>query len=237
MNGWRARIGLIVPSANTVNEPEFYTHLPDGVSVHTARFHHETASVENQSRMASKLDRCVDVLTTADVDVIAFGCTSGSLVGGPGYEEEIEAQLRESAGGVPAVATAASVTRALDVLGVESLVVTTPYPAELDEREVTFLEGTGFDVLDIGGPELQSAVRKADLPDTSTYREARTLDQSDADGVFISCTNYQTFEIIERLEADLEKPVVTSNQATLWDALRTVGVDYADIPLGRLFDR
>jgi maleate isomerase len=54
--------------------------------------------------------------------------------------------------------------------------------------------------------------------------------------VFVSCTNYRTFEVIERLEADLGKPVVTSNQATLWDALRTLGVD-DDLPLGRLFER
>lgn len=62
------------------------------------------------------------------------------------------------------------------------------------------------------------------------------LDHEGADGVFISGTNYRTFEIIEQLEADLDKPVVTSNQATLWDALRTMGVD-ADLSLGRLFKR
>jgi maleate isomerase len=69
------------------------------------------------------------------------------------------------------------------------------------------------------------------------YREARKLDHADADAVFISCTNYRTFEIIERLERDLDLPVVTSNQATLWNTLRRLSVEPPERAPGRLFDR
>lgn len=235
MFGWRARLGLIIPSANTVNEPEFYRYVPDGVSVHTARMHHTTASVENQLDMSEKMLACADRLETANVDVVVFGCTTGSLVRGAGYEEVVESELSERAGGVPAVATAASINRAFDALGVDSLVATTPYPAELDEREAEFLEESGFEVLDIEGLGMESAVAKGDLGPERAYREARRVARDEADCVFVSCTNYRTFEVINALERDLDTPVVTSNQATLWDALRTADVDYSDVDLGELF--
>jgi len=235
MYGWRGRLGLIIPSSNTTNEPEFYRHLPDGVSLHTARMHLRKANAETLERMADEVDRCADLLATAEVDAVAYGCTTGSLVKGAGYDERIEASIRERAD-VPAVATAASVKRAFDALGLSSLAITTPYITELNEREERFLEEAGYDVVDIEGLGLEDNQAIGDRGPETAYRRARALDYDDAvDGVFISCTNYRTFEVIERLEADIGKPVVTSNQATLWDALRTMGVD-ADLPLGRLFE-
>ena len=58
------------------------------------------------------------------------------------------------------------------------------------------------------------------MPD-ETYRFARAVatDTLDADGILISCGNLRTFEAIEPLEADTGLPVVTSNQAGLWQAL------------------
>ena len=234
MHGWRTRLGLVVPSSNTTNEPEFSTRLPDGVSLHTARMRLENAEAESLRGMADEIDRCVELLATADVDVLAYGCTTGSLVNGPGYDEEIETRLTDAAG-VPAVATAASIKRAFDALGLESLAITTPYVESLNEREEEFLESAGYDVVGIDGLEIEPNVEiGAQRPETA-YQRAKAADSSAADGVFISCTNYRTFDIIERLEADIGKPVVTSNQATLWDALRTVDVD-AEVGLGTLFD-
>lgn len=86
-----------------------------------------------------------------------------------------------------------------------------------------------------GGLELEANAAIGSQTPENAYRQVWKLDHGDADGVFISCTNYRTFEIIEQLEDDLDKPVVTSNQATLWDAMRNAGVD-ADLPLGRLFE-
>lgn len=236
MNGWRARLGLIVPSTNTVNEPEFYRHLPEGVSVHTSRMWLEEATATELERMANDVERCAELLGTADVDAIAYGCTTGSLVKGAGYDEHIESRL-EDAAGVPAVATAASIKRAFNELDITSLSITTPYIDDLNEREVEFLEETGYEVRGIEGLGLKDNLDIGSQRPETAYEKARSVADPDADAVFISCTNYRTFEIIERLEADLGKPVVTSNQATLWDALRTLGVDYSELSLGTLFER
>jgi maleate isomerase len=184
--------------------------------------------------MEAEADACAERLGTAEVDVVAYGCTTGSLVHGPGHEEDLEARLSRAAD-APAVATAASVKRAFDALGLESLAVATPYIDDLNDREETFLEAAGYDVVELAGRGLEDPISIGSLSPADAYRDAVAVDRPAADGVFVSCTDFRTFEVIEQLEADLGKPVVTSNQATLWDALRTAGVGGDDPHLGELF--
>lgn len=218
MHGERGRLGLIVPSSNTTNEPEFATVLPADVSLHTSRMRLVDVAADDLSAMADDTERCAALLSTADVDVVAYGCTTGSLVNGPGYDREIERRIVDHVG-VPAVATAASVKRAFDALGVESLAVTTPYTDELTDREEAFLVDAGYDVVEMRGLGLDSNVAIGEQAPETAADAAREADAPAADAVFISCTNYRTFEVISDLERELDKPVVTSNQATLWDAL------------------
>ena len=237
MYGWRGRLGLIVPSSNSTNEPEFYGTLPDGVSLHTARMKLADVDAESLSAMADDVERCAEYLADADVDVVAYGCTTGSLVKGPGYDESLEERI-EAVTGSRAVATAASVKRAFEALDVSSVAITTPYVDDLNEREVEFLDAAGYQVTGIDGLGIgPNTGIGAQAPETA-YERARAIDTGDADAVFVSCTNYRTFEAIAPLEADLGKPVVTSNQATLWDALSALGVDGGDAVagLGRLFE-
>lgn len=235
MFGWRGRIGLIVPSSNTTNEPEFQRAVPPGVSIHTARMPLEDTNPEALEAMAEDTERCGELLATADVDVVVYGCTTGSLVKGPGYDREIEDRL-EAVTGVPAVATAAAIRRAFDALNVSRLAITTPYISELNDREREYLEDAGFDIVAIDGLGIEPNTEiGAQVPET-TYREARQIDTSAADAVFISCTNYRTFDVIQPLETDLEKPVITSNQATLWNTFKELGISAAPtFDLGQLF--
>jgi maleate cis-trans isomerase len=74
------------------------------------------------------------------------------------------------------------------------------------------------------------------VPIAETYRFAKEGARAapEADGIFISCGNLRTFEAIELLEADTGLPVVTSNQAGLWHALRLAGISERLPNLGRL---
>jgi maleate isomerase len=235
MYGWRGRLGLIVPSSNTTNEPEFRAHLLEGVSLHAARMRLESVDADALSAMADEAERCASLLATADVDAVAYGCTTGSLVHGPGYDREIEERV-SAAAGAPAVATAASVVRALDHLGAERLAVTTPYVEDLVAREASFLDDAGFDVVDIEGLGIEENTDIGRESPESVYRRVRALPTDEVDAVFVSCTNYRTFETLPALESDLGLPVVSSNAATLWDALRTLDVDGSEVGLGRLFE-
>lgn len=236
MYGWRGRIGLIVPGNNTVIEPDFYQYVPDGVAIYTAAMDVEGGTEDGFEGQEQKIEQSGELLTAVDPDVAVYGVTTGSLVKGVGYEDKIESLLSNAAD-APAIATAASVKRAFDALGLESLAVLTPYIEELNTREVAFLEESGYDVVDIHGQGMDSPAAIGNLSPQTAYQEACRLNHEPADGVFISCTAYRTMEIIECLERDLEKPVVTSNAATLWDALRTLGVNGQRSRPGQLFTK
>lgn len=222
------RIGLVVPSSNTTAEPEFRRHSPDGATVHAARMELESVTVDELDAMSDDAARAAELLGHADVDVIAYACTTGSLLHGPGYDTELEARLAEAAG-VPAVATARSVVRAFDALDVERVAVATPYPDELDERERAFLDATGLDVVTLDGRGIAENTAIGALEPAAAYEQVSELveDPSMVDAVFVSCTNYRSFGAVEELEAELGCPVVTSNSVTLWDACRAASVDVA----------
>lgn len=238
MYGWRNRLGLIVTSSDRTSEGEYYQYTPEGISVHPSRMLLEdgVADAETLERMSEDAERCAKLLATTKVDVVAYSCTIGSMIKGTGFETEIEQRI-EDVTGTPAVATAASIKRAFDALELDSLAVTTPYIESLNSHEEEFLEESGYDVVEINGLGCETDEEIcAQYPETA-YQNAKNIDSENADGIFISCTGYRTFEIIEQLEKDLSKPVVTSNQATLWDALRRIDTNYSGISLGRLFQQ
>ena len=223
MYGWRARIGLIVPSSNTTMEPEFWRMAPQGVSIHTARMRLSAVTVDELIKMEEEAQRAAELLSTAEVDIIVYGCTTGSLVKGPGHDEAIANRLKKHTG-IKTVATATAVLKALETLGARNIALATPYIDELNEKEKGFLEAHGFRVIDVKALRLKRNTQIGRQHPETAYRLAKTLDISGADVVFISCTNFRTIEILDTLEADLGIPVFSSNTATMWYTLRQLGI-------------
>lgn len=233
--GWRARIGLIIPSTNTINEAEFWKAAPEGVTVHTAR----ATSTGNFSeayftRLREAAQRAADDLATAEVDVIAYGCTSGSIIC---PLEELVAEL-SARSGIRVIATAGAVVAALRAVGARRVAVATPYVDFINQAEEEFLQRHGFEVTSLHGLRLGETQEErraiGRVPPEHVYRMARLVDRPEADAIFISCTNLATFGMIARIEADLGKPVITSNQACLWNCLRLAGVPDSIQGYGRL---
>jgi maleate isomerase len=236
MYGWKARVGLIIPSTNTVNESEFARYLPDGVSLHTSRMLLEGgADAESLAEMEEYEEQCARLLGTAEVNAVAYGCTTGSLIEGPEYDHELEEHLSDIAG-APVVATSAALKRAAEALGLDSLSIATPYVDQLNEMEEEHFEELGFDVTAVEGLGIGEPTNLGRQHPTDAYEIARRADRPDADGLMISCTDFRTLEVIEDLEADLGKPVISSNSATMWNVLREVGVDHTELPFGTLFE-
>jgi len=233
--GWRAKIGLIVPSTNTINEPEFYRMAPDGVSIHTARAINAGAAMqENYERMAQGVLEAAELIKTAEVDVVAYGCTSGSIV--CSLDALCDGMSQRT--GVPAIATAGAVIAALRALGIKRVAVGTPYIEFVNEREREFLQQHGFDVTAIAGLDLgHTQAERRDIgrvPPEAVFRLACAVDSPDAEAIFLSCTNLATLAMISHIENELGKPVVTSNQATFWACLRLLGLSWAVDGYGRL---
>lgn len=232
---WRARIGLIVPSTNTVNEPEFWAMAPQGVGVYTSRVLAEGPSDEHAfARMEDALELAAKQLSTAEVDILAYGCTTGSIFCS---DEDLVKKMVEIAG-VPAVTTAGSVVLALKQLGVRRIAVGTPYNDLLNQHEHEYLERAGFEVTKLSSVAPPPGERRRTIGriSPSAVRElAMSIDSSQAEALFLSCTNLATLPIINDLEQCLHKPVVTSNQATFWNCSRVLKLKVQCVNGGRLF--
>ena len=148
MYGWRARIGLLVPSSNTTMEPEFWSIVPEGVSIHTGRIPLGRVSVEELIRMEEYTIGEARKLASAGVDIIVYGCTTGSLIKGPGYDRLISERIREETG-ITSITTATAVVEALKALKAARIAVATPYISEVNRREEEFLRHHGFDIVDL----------------------------------------------------------------------------------------
>ncbi|MDP6833366.1 MAG: aspartate/glutamate racemase family protein [Alphaproteobacteria bacterium] len=235
--GWRAKLGLIVPTTNTVNEAEWNLAAPEGVSIHSARMvlHTDLESSAGKAALQEDLTAALNSLAPAGLDAIAYGCTAGSLV----TPREALADFMTGVCGLPCVTTGAAIVDALISLNVTSISVATPYDKRLNDHEAEFLEGQGIAVRSIeglgygaNGPHEYALMHK--VPKDEIMDLARRVDDPGAEGLLISCTDLPTFGIIEELEQTLDKPVVTSSQATLWAALAAAGLEPKLPGLGRL---
>jgi maleate isomerase len=124
----------------------------------------------------------------------------------------------------------------LRVLGIKKPAIATSYLADIDARLVDVLAQSGFAVAAIRGMGLKRSIDMGKVMPEETYRLTREVvaAATNADGIFISCGNLRSFEAIEALEKDTGLPVVTSNQAGLWQVLRMAGIEDKLPNLGRL---
>ena len=221
MIGWRAKLGIIVPSVNTTMEPELYKMAPQGVSIHFSRVKITEATEEQILAMINDVPNATEELKHAGVNVIAFGCTGGSFIKGLGYDKEI-IDLIERSDKILATTTSTAVIEAFKEMDIKKLSVVTPYEDWLNQKLIKFIEASGFKVLKMKGLGLTRDI--ANVHPECVYRLAKEVQAQESDGVFISCTNFRTVEILNVLEQDLKKPVISSNQATMWMILKMAGV-------------
>lgn len=231
--GWRARIGVLVPSPNWVVEAWFNRVAPEGVSFHAARMHLGKVSTDAVDEMMKHSLRAIKEVASAKVDAVAYCCTASTLIKGPEFDKEIIKQLSQEAG-VPVITATSAILRAFEVLKVKAVAIANPYPREFDEIEVRFFEGCGLKVMAIKGMGISDPVELARPSPEEIYRFAKEIWDPRADALFISCLNFRAQAAIEALERDIKKPVITSTQATLWNVLRTANVHEPISGYGRL---
>lgn len=230
------RFGLIVPSSNTTMEAEFWRITSGWATVHTARVRLREITVDDLEEMEKMAMEASMLLADARVDVIVYGCTSGSFFRGKGRDREIEEKITEITG-IPAVATAKAVVESLGELHLDRVCVVTPYTEEINRLEKEFLEQNKIDVLKMKGLNIVDNLEVGNKEASITYELAREVYTPETQGIFISCTNFRTIEVIERLEKELKVPVISSNTATLWAMMRKAGSERKIEGYGRLLQR
>jgi maleate isomerase len=211
-----ARVGIIVPSSNTVAEVDFYRRLPADATLHTARMRLEEATPEGEATMLDEhLPAAVADVATARPDVVVFACTSAGALRGNAYEAQLVQRIAADTG-AHTISVAASVRRALGARGVRRVGVVTPYVESLNRKIRESLEAEGLEVAWIRGLGITEnfAIAAVEPKRIAEFALECGAD-GDVDAVFASCTNFRALDARERLEEALGVPVVTSNSAAL----------------------
>ena len=233
MSGAEQRIGLIIPSANSLTEPQFHRYLPAGVGAHVARLRMAGKFRKPLEQLKPSLVEAAEALSDVRPEMIVFHCTANSMENGLAHEAAI-VDIVEKASGCPTISTAQAITRAFDKVGIKKLVLISPYVKATNEHEVKYLAEAGYTVVHELGLGLESHAYATVTPD-EWKKVVKENTRAEADGYFLSCTNTRMIEAIDDLEKELDKPVINSNQATLWACLQRLGVKHRDPRLGRLF--
>jgi maleate cis-trans isomerase len=240
MFGWRARIGVLVPPGNPTVEPEFYLMAPAGVTMHFARLQgFESAGAPgaatgmNARTLAylHELPGPAKALGSVNPAVVILAHTASSYATGLANEPQLIDRLA-SLTGTTAITAACAVLAALQHLGVKKLALATPYPEAISAKSRAFWEEAGFDI--VGYHRLADVENIYAENEQRAYQLARQANSPDAEAVFLSGTGLPTVTVLETLEQDLGKPVISSNQASLWRALRLAGVRQAMAGFGSL---
>jgi maleate cis-trans isomerase len=238
--GLRKRIGVMVPSTNTTFEADFQLVAPRDVTIHGQRLWltNDAEGAAGMDRMNGEVETGARYLATAKVDVIAYGCTTGSFYRGPGWDAEMIGAI-ERAAGVPAVAAAPAVAEALRAFGAKRISVATPYPDWNNQRLRAYLEAVGFEVLNVEGEPRAARSGNQGINDQGpedVLAFASRVCRADADALLCSCTAWRSVEVVSELERRTGKPVVTSNQASIWAAFRKLDLGRAIAGFGRLLE-
>ena len=222
------RVGLMIPSSNTMMEADFHRGLPSNSTLHTARMFMEETTPEAESRMLDEfaLPAARD-LGTAKPDVVVFGCTSAGALRGNDYDRELCARISERTG-APTVSTIQSVRNAIRSSGAQRIGVITPYVHELNKKIKASIEADGVEVVRIAGLGITDNFAIAEVPRERIIDfAADALSGADIELVFASCTNFGAMAAMDGIAERLGVPVITSNQAVLAAALAQLPAEAA----------
>jgi maleate isomerase len=232
----RAAIGVIVLATDQTMEHEFRRLLDlPGVAFYESRILNDSAiTPATLAAMEARLTEATDlILPGLPLDVVAFGCTSASMVIG---EEQVFARIREARPEVACTTPITAAFAAFQAVGARRLALLTPYRDDINRFMRDYIEARGFGV-PVMGSFNEEDDRKAARIDLASIRDAAIdLGRADeVDAVFVSCTSLRLIDAVTEIEAVLGKPVTSSNHAMAWHCLRLAGIDDVRRGHGGLF--
>ena len=226
----RFRIGLLVPFTNSNLEPDMAAMCPDDVTIYTARMggYDENAipdAAQMQGLGDADLEGPLRLLMGVRPDVVMYGCTSATLTHGIAFDQALAARI-QSLSGAQTITAAGALVQALQHLGADHIGFASPYVPAINDMAIDFLAKAGV-----------TTVARADMTETldnegqgalspdAVRAHALLADHPKAQALVLSCTDMRSVEVLHRIEAEVGKPVVSSNQAMMFAAQSVLGFD------------
>ena len=230
------RIGLIALSTDFTIEQDYRNichQLPVDIFVNRIPFENPL-NHENYLKMANHIsDVSAQILPSEDVDIIAYGCTSGTIAIGA---ERIKEEVNNSKPNAKVTTPITAAIKAFKHLGIKKIAVLTPYPKDVNETVFNYLNKNNLIIDSFSSFNLEYDSEIAQVSLDSLQKEISKIDLSKVDGLFVSCTALKIVDVLDKIEKLQNTTIISSNQAIIWDCLRSVGIDTKIKGYGKLFE-
>ena len=228
------RIGLVALSTDFSIERDFnsiFLNLPIDLFVNRLPFYNPLTD-KNLVKMTEKLTEVTEnILPNQTLDTVAYGCTSGTIAAGI---DQIINKIQSAKPKCKVITPITSAVNALKHLNLKKISVFTPYPQAINEKVINYFKNEGFVIQSFASFNLESDLDIGKIDPQYLFEVLTKIDTSDAEALFISCTALPVFEIIQELENKIKKIVLSSNQALIWDSIRSVGYNSSIEGYGKL---
>ena len=229
------RIGLITLSTDFTIEQDFRRIChSQNVDIYVNRIpFNNPLNHENYLKMADYLaDIANNILPGEKIDSIAYGCTSGSVAIG---DKRITDEIHKSKAGVYVVTPISAAIKAFTNLKINKIAVLTPYPQKVNKTIFDYITKSNIEITSYSSFNLEYDSDIASVDPKFLIETINNIDHKDADAVFISCTALRAVEVLDQIEEQISKYVISSNQAMIWDCLRSVNINNRISGFGKLF--
>ncbi len=238
--GWRAKLGVIAPSTNTIVEPDFYRMTVPGVTAHFSRIWIRNQNLSSNdafeellAQIRVEIEYAVQRVMTAEPDYMVMGMSAETFWGGVAGNREFIRQIKAWTG-LDVATGAEACERALHLFGAKRIGVVTPYQPIGDENVIKFFSEIGFEVVKIKGLKCPTAVSIAHVTEDELRQALIEVNGPDVDALVQAGTNLSMVRLADEAERWLGKPVLAINAATWWMALRENGIEEKVYGCGRL---
>ena len=230
------RIGVIALSTDFTIEQDYRNichQLPVDIFVNRIPFENPL-NHENYLKMAHHISHVsAQILPSEDVDIVAYGCTSGTIAIGA---ERIKQEVNNSKPNAKVTTPITAAIKAFNYLGIKKIAVLTPYPKDVNETVFNYLNENNLTIDSFSSFNLEYDSEIAQVSLESLQKQIAKIDLSNVDGLFVSCTALKIVDVLDKIEKLQNTTIISSNQAIIWDCLRSVGIDTKIKGYGKLFE-
>jgi len=234
-NTTNPRIGVITLSTDFTIEQDFRKichDLPVDIFFNRIPFVNPL-NHENYLKMADHIPEVSEqILPGQKIDVIAYGCTSGTIAIG---EERISSQVQKSKPEAKITTPITSALKAFKKLNLNNIAVLTPYPKDVNVTIYNYLSNNNLIIDSFSSFNLNYDSEIAQVSLESLKESISNINLEKVDGLFVSCTALKIVDILDEVEKKFNTTVISSNQAIIWDCLRLLNIDTYVPGYGKLF--
>jgi maleate isomerase len=229
------RVGLIALASDFMIEKDFINVIKDkDIDFFVNRIEcYNPLTADNLIKMSEKVTEVTnDILPDQEIDCVVYGCTSGTIAAG---HDSIEKKVKLAKPKAKVTTPSTAAIKALKKLNIKNLSIFTPYSKKLNDEVVEYFRKEGFNITSNSYFDIESDSDIGKVDQNYLYDVLSKIDLKDADALFVSCTALPVLPIIEKLEKKLDKIVLSSNQALIWDTLERIGKNKSIEGFGKLF--